>query len=370
MTHKGTKRRGRGEGSIYQRADGYWVGQVDAGYYLNGRRRYARVVRAKRVQVVAALDELRRQIADGFVPDRTRTVERYLTFWLDDVAADTVSESSLAEYRKRVKRVNDRIGQLRLGKLSTAHCQRLANDLAATYSAKTARTTMETLRSALRWAHHGGLIVRNPAEGVKVRGTVQAKIDDTLTAAEAEAVLAAAEGDLHAMAQLALVYGLRIGEILDLRWSDVDLRSGELTVRKAKTRAGERTLPLLDDTAAALRAQRARTPMRGPDAYVFPGETGGRLSPQNTRRRWSDLLAVAGVEHRCTSCGTERTCSTSVRRFHSSRHTAATLMLERGVDLEVVSAILGHANLGITSDTYARVRADAKRRALAKGSVS
>ena len=359
--------RGKGEGSIYRRADGYWVGAIEAGRYPNGGRRKLRVVRKRRQDVVAALDELRQQVTAGAVPDRTTSVARFLEFWLDEVAAGNVTASSLNEYRKRIRRVVPVIGDVKLHRLTTAHVQRLANQLTGTYpqSPKTVRTTLETLRSALRWAVHAGMIVRNPAEGVRVRSAPAPKIDDTLTADEARAVIAAADGtDLHALAYLALTYGMRQGELLDLRWRDIDFDAGTLDVRKSKTRAGVRTLPLTDEAARLLRAHRRLIPMRGPDGYVFPGRDGGRRSPQHTRTQWSQLLERAGIEHRCRNCGTDQPCSSTTRRFHSSRHTAATLLLESGVQLEVVSAILGHANIGITAATYARVRGDLMRRGL------
>jgi integrase len=366
--HK-NRRRGPGEGSIYRRADGYYVGAVEAGHYPNGKRRKVRVVRRRRGDVVAALDELRRTAAGGVVPDRTHTVASYLDWWLAEVAAGQVSPSSLAEYAKRVRRITPEIGTVRLAKLSTAHVQRLANRLAERYprSPKTRATTLDTLRQALRWATQAGMLVRNPAEGVTGPRTPVATVDDTLEAAEAHAVMAhamAAAPDLYPLVWLALTYGLRLGELLDLRWTDVDLTGRELHVRKSKTTAGVRTLPLIAEAVDVLRAHRARTEVLALDGYVFPTAVGTRRSPQRTRDHWSALLAAAGVQHRCRNCGSDERCSTHVRRFHVSRHTAATLLLERDVPLEVVSAILGHSSIGITADVYAKVRSDLKRRAL------
>lgn len=359
--------RGKGEGSVYKRADGYWVGQIEAGRDAHGKRRRARVVRKRKADALAALDDLRRQTRDGVIPDRTRTVATFLDFWLDEVIAGQVTASSLAEYRKRVARIVPSIGHVKLGKLTTPHVQALANDLADRYprGVKTRQTTLATLRQALRWAVAAGLIARNPAEHVSGPRTTAAKVDDALTADEAAAVLSAAAGDdLEALVWLALKYGLRLGELLDLRWSDVDLDRGELVVRQAKTRAGVRTLPIIPEAAAVLRSHRARSLVTGTDGYVFPTSVGTRRSPQRTREDWSRILAAAGVEHRCRNCGTSDPCSTAVRRFHASRHTAATLLLESGQPLEVVSAILGHSGIGVTADIYAKVRNDLKRRAL------
>jgi integrase len=362
------RRRGPGEGSIYRRADGYWVGAAEAGRYTNGKRRKVRVVRKRKRDVVAALDELRRQVSGGIVPDRTHTVATYLGWWLDEVAARQVSASSLTEYAKRVRRVIPQVGHVRLAKLSPAHVQALANHLADRYprSPKTRATTLETLRQALRWAAQTGMIARNPAEGITGPRTPIARVDDTLTAEEAHAVVAAGEGDaeLGAMWWLALTYGMRLGELLDLRWSDIT--DDELTVRQAKTRAGVRSLPLIAEAKRVLRQHRRQQKVHAIDGYVFPTSVGTRRLPQRTREHWNVLLRRAGVEHRCRNCGSGDRCSSSVRRFHVSRHTAATLLLEAGVELEVTSAILGHASIGITADIYAKVRSDLKRRGLAK----
>lgn len=363
--------RGKGEGSIYRRSDGYWVGQIEAGRDATGRRRRARVVRKYRADVVAALDELRQQTRDGIIPDRTRSVATFLEFWLDDVIAGQVTESSLAEYRKRVNRIIPTIGHVKLGKLTTPHVQALANDLAKRYprGVKTRSTTLATLRQALRWAVAAGLIARNPAEHVSGPRTTTARVDDALTADEADRVLSEAAGDdLEALVWLALKYGLRLGELLDLRWADIDLDAGELTVVKSKSRAGVRSLPLIPEADRVIRAHRKRSKVHHLDGYVFPNASGGRRSPQRTRDDWNRILDAAGIEHRCRNCESDDPCSSAVRRFHASRHTAATLLLESGVALEVVSAILGHANIGVTADIYAKVRSDLKRRALSGGS--
>jgi integrase len=358
--------RGKGEGSIYRRSDGYWVGAVEAGRYPNGRRRKVRVVRRYRADVLAALDDLRRQARQGVVPDQTRTTGEFLRWWLDTVVADTVSTSTRETYRYDIERAAPAIGRVKLGKLTSAHVQALAADLVERHprSSKTRSATLSVVRRALRYAVAAGMLASNPADAVSNPRTKTAKIDDVLTAAEAKAVIGAAEGtDMHGLVWLALTYGLRLGELLNLRWSDVDFDTEHLTVRRSKTAAGERTVPLLPEAVEVLKAHRRRSTVVSP--YVFPTGIGTQRTPQKTRDAWSDVLAKAGVEHKCRNCGSAETCSTHVRRFHASRHTAATLLLDRGVPLEIVSAILGHASLGITADIYARVSDDLKRRGLA-----
>jgi integrase len=359
--------RGKGEGSIYRRADGYWVGAVEAGRDpVTGRRRRLRIVRRYRRDVLAAIDELKRQAATGIVPDtRAQTAGQFFDWWLADVMAGQVAAESLAHYRNSVARVKPTIGHVRMSRLTVPHLQQTVAELHKRYSPRTVSVTMVTVRSALRWAVGAGLIASNPAEHVTMRGAAAAKVDDALTETEAKAVLAAADDDpLRPLWTLAVRYGLRQGELINLRWRDVDLQRDELTVYKSKTRAGERSMPLLNGVRRLLVEHQEAALRSGPDDLVFTADGGRPLSGTGVLRRWNVILERAGIEHRCSRCGTAKTCSTSIRRFHASRHTAATLLLGSGVALEVVSAILGHADISVTASIYARVRSDLKRQGL------
>ncbi len=356
--------RGKGEGSIFKMATGYWCGSVENGRYPTGGRRKARIVRRTRREVVAEIAKLKAQTQSA--ADHNRTVAGYLAFWLDEVIAGEVSADTLKEYRTRIARVTPVIGHHRLAKLNKAHVQQLAAVLAERYprSPRTRASTLVLLRSALRWAVPD-LIPHNPAEGVKGPKSAKGDVDDTLTASQAKAVLAAAE-DSHgeAMIWLAVTYGLRLGELLGLRWSDI--ADDELTVRRSTTKsdAGHRTVPLLPEAKAMLAKHRRSQRVTALDGAVFLSQHGRPASRTSAYRYWNAVLVKAGIPHLCRNCGSDEPCSTSIRRFHSSRHTAATLLLEAGVPLEVVSAILGHANIQITADIYAKVRADLKRKGL------
>lgn len=382
------KTRGKGEGTIFQRADGYWVAQLEAARCPGGHprrdgstcpggeRRRPAIVRRTKTQLLADLPEFRRKVAEGTVGARMR-VDPYLDFWLSDVVAYEVAASTLTEYTKQLARVRPMLGREWLHKLRKHHIQKLANQLTDRYAPKTRNGTLSTFKQALQWAVPD-YIPSNPAEHVRAPKKIVVKVDDTLTAAEAKAVQAAAVGDRYeALYWLALEYGLRIGELLGLGWADINVADwdgevtdgDELTVVEAKTESGVRTLPLIPDAKTQLAAHRRRTIASGrlPVGPVFVGPDGGKLKAQRVRGWYSDLLARAGIAHMCRNCRSDDPCSSNVRRFHSSRHTAATLLLEDGVPLEVVSAILGHANIGVTASIYAKVRADLKRKGLARG---
>ncbi|MGH9214908.1 MAG: tyrosine-type recombinase/integrase [Acidimicrobiales bacterium] len=369
-----TSRRGRGEGSVYQRADGRWVASVEAGLDRDGRRRRPRAVRRTKREALAALDELRRQADQGVTPERTQSVGEFLEWWLATVVPDTVKPSTVDGYERIVKLyIAPHVGRVKLAKLTPQHVKSMLRAMETDgLSPRTRQFARAVLRRALRWAEQNGLVLRNVAalvDGPRKTGT---KLDDTLDAAGAAAVIDAAAGDrLEALAVVVLRLGLRKGEALALRWDDIDLDAGTLIVRgtlkrrrrgglyvdTTKTDAGMRELPLVAGTAEALREHRRRQAERlalGPlwvdSGHVFTSATGTPLDPRNANRWWSAICERAGVGH---------------RRFHAARHTAATLLLDQGVPLEVVSAVLGHAGLAITADVYAKVGMDAKRRALA-----
>ena len=360
---------------MYRRADGRWVASVEAGVDRDGRRRRPRAVRRTKREALAALDELRRQSDQGVTPERTQSVGEFLEWWLASVVPDTVKPSTVDAYADIVRLyIAPHVGRVKLAKLTPQHVKSMLRAMEIDgLSPRTRQYARAVLRRALRWAEQHGLVLRNVAtlvDGPRQTGT---KLDDTLDAAGTAAVIDAVAGDrLEALAVVVLRLGLRKGEALALRWDNIDLAAGTLIVQgtlkrrkggglyvdTTKTDAGVRELPLVAGTAEALREHRRRQaaerlalgPLWVDSGHVFTSATGTPLDPRNANRWWSAICERAGVGH---------------RRFHAARHTAATLLLDQGVPLEVVSAVLGHAGLAITADVYAKVGMDAKRRALA-----
>jgi integrase len=223
-------------------------------------------------------------------------------------------------------------------------------------SPRTVALARTVLRRALTVAERRGKVARNVAALTEPPAKSSTKLDDALDADEAAAVLRAARGDrLEALAVLVLATGLRQGEALRLQWSEVNLTAGTLRVIESKTPSGVRTIALPDLVVAALKTHRRRqrdermaSEVWGDPNLVFATTVGTQLDRRNVLRWWHGLTTRAGVGR---------------RRFHASRHSAASLMLNAGVPLEVVSATLGHAGLAVTSDVYARVGEALQRQA-------
>src|SRR5215210_7519584 len=226
-------------------------------------------------------------------------------------------------------------------------------------SPTTVRYVLVVLRAALGRALKSGRVVRNVASLVDAPARATSDIRP-LSAEQMRAFLASVAGDrLEALYITAAALGLRQGELLALRWQDVDLEAGTLTVRhtlrqgtqdlgEPKTDRSLRTLRLGREVAGALRAHRTRQLQERLAAghrwrdggYVFASTVGTPLDGTNVTHRFRAALAAAGLPR---------------QRFHDLRHACATLLLENGEELGVVSRILGHSQIGTTANVYAHL---------------
>jgi integrase len=220
----------------------------------------------------------------------------------------------------------------------------------------------ETLHKALKQAVRWGYMTKNPADDVDAP-RVHTEEVHPLTRDEARRFLKVIRGDrLEALYVLALHTGLRQGELLALRWEDVDIEEKTLIVRRTitkdggklligstKTAKGRRTVKLTRDAAEALREHLTRQleeidglgDYYQPGGLVFATMKGTLLNPSNLRKRsFAPLLVRAGLPH---------------MTFHQLRHTAATILLLKNVNPKIVSEMLGHASIAITLDTYSHV---------------
>ena len=225
-------------------------------------------------------------------------------------------------------------------------------------SAKTVRNIHQIISSALKLAVEQRLIARNPADGCALP-KAEHKEMQTLPVEQLTSFLREAkDSGVFALYYIDLTTGLRRGELLGLKWSDIDLEKGDLRVQRQigridgkiiemplKTKNAYRTLPLSADAISVLMQQRRKT---GNSEWVFPSPTGGPMSPDSVLHMLHRVLKRAGLPK---------------VRFHDLRHTFATLALQNGVDIKTVSGMLGHFSAGFTLDTYAHVTTSAKHEA-------
>jgi integrase len=317
-----------------------------------------RVTGRKQSDVLAKMRVIQGDKDNGLPAGASVTVAQWLTNWGETIVPLQVSADTAKDYRRVVKDyIVPHIGTIRLRALEPKHVEAMMAALAARGLAPgTVRKARKILRRALGEAEKRGDVSRNAAALAAGSKTAPVKLDDSMDADDANTILRAASDDrLGAMASLILGVGVRRGEVIALRWSDIDIDAATLTVRKAKTDAGVRTIAIPAFALAALKAHRRRqreervAAKRWTDSgMVFTRIDGRPLSGSVAYHWWAALCTKAGVP-RC--------------RFHATRHTAATLMLNDGVPLEVVSATLGHAGIAITADVYAKVRPKLQKQA-------
>jgi integrase len=356
-------RRGNGEGTISRRKDGRWEGR----YYVpteDGPKR--KVIYGKtRAEVSEKLTKALSDRANGIVYDNENiTIGEYLDVWLKRSVYGSVRQST---YDRDTNLVNNHIkpvlGSLKLKKLNSAHVQNFyRNRLDTGLSASTVRKIHDILRRGLAEAVDWHLTQRNVADVVKPPRPVPKEIVALSTDETRRLLDAAAEDRLEALYVLAVHTGMRQGEMLALRWQDVDIENAVLSVRRTLTRRGgkvafgepktkksRRSIRLTPQAVDALRAHLERQ-LRDMEilgdhyqdqGLIFTTDTGAPINPSNLRQRsFTPLLKRVGLPH---------------MRFHDLRHTCATLLLSRGVHPKFVQELLGHATIAITLDTYSHV---------------
>jgi len=308
-------------------------------------------------------------VADGtYVAPDPQTLGEWIERWLVTIAPK-VRSSTLRDYRVGLGRVSDRLGHVRLQALRPLDIEELYASLleeghryGGGLAPKTVRNVHIALRRSLADAERFGLVQRNVAALVKPPVPVRAELA-TWDATDMRTFLASVEDDRNAPAyRLLATTGMRRGEALGLRWADVNLDAGRVTINRSltvvdselvwsppKTARSRRSVSLDPVTVATLKAHRRRQldeRVAAGDAWddsdlLFCDQMGGPLHPDRFTRAFGSAARRAGVKQ---------------IRLHDLRHTWATLALQAGIHPKVVSERLGHATTGITLDIYSHVQ--------------
>jgi integrase len=362
------RRRGHGEGSVVQRADGRWQVQVDLGRGVDGRRRRKYAYAATQADAIDKLRRLGVRALDGqLLSTSSPTVAAFLQDWFR-TNQETWRLSTRRGYEGAIALyLVPTFGPLRLEQLSPQVIQRWLVQHKTEHGARRRIVLAHAvLRSALSEARRLQLVTINAAELVKVpRPAKTSTILPLDVEAAGKFLEVAAKHRLGALFSVALACGLRLGEATGLRWEDVDLETGELRIRQQlqavgkklvvqelKTDKSRRTLALPHVCVAALRGSRKEqleARLKGGQDWKDTGfvftighrgkgrQLGTPLHPRNVLRILHRLLAEAGLPR---------------ARFHDLRHSAASLLIAAGVELVEVSMLLGHSELRVTADLY------------------
>lgn len=424
----GTRRR-NGESSCYLGADGRWHGRVSVGLKSDGspdRRHVSAKDQETVLEKIKKLSALR-DTGKAVPPGRVPTVAEWMRTWLDTIAPRTAQPSTVNEiYRPKVERwIIPMLGRHRLDRLLPEHLDEFYTACAAAgLSTKSVLLLHQIITRALKMALRREKVQRNVATLIDAPTHRDAEIEP-LSEAEARALLDSARSLRNgARWSVALALGLRQNEALGMRWGCIDLKAGTVRVfqikrsryrhgctnpaacgaehhrrpcknpctrhsrcpapcakgctlharfcpqrsggdwaftqpKSGKARTVVIPLPLLTLLIDARRLQEQEKTATGTDwtewDLCFPDADGNPQEPRDDWAQWKELCKKAGVRE---------------ARLHDARHTAATLLLEQGVDIRVVQEILGHSTLAVTkkythvTHRLARDAADRMARAL------
>jgi integrase len=382
-------RRGNGEGSVFQRKDGRWTAIIDLGY-RDGKRYRKSVYGTTRKEVS---DELTRQLRSQQLglpvgPGRL-TVEGWLKKWLEQQQPPCTKPKTYTAYENHVRiHLVPALGIRPLLKLQPQDVREFMRSKAeAGFAPTSIRDFRATLRAALNVAVHDGLIARNVAMLAKPP-RLEKPERRVFTLEEARRFLEVVKGHrLEAIFTVALALGMREGEILGLRWQDLDLIAGRLQVacslqrvkmpreKKSKLvllspkseKSSRLISPLPQITMLALQAHRMRQEQERiacganwhDTGMVFTTGIGTMLDPRNMVRSFYAILNTPDPSDPEPDRKKKRKLLPRLR-FHDLRHSAATLLLAQGVHPRYIMELLGHSSITVTMNTYGHVLEEMK----------
>ena len=369
------KRRANGEGNIRKRKDGRWEGRYTVGHDPETGKAIIKNVLGKTQAEVK--EKLKKAIEENVGIDygraKTYTVGSWLEVWMENYARVKLRPSTFKTSQGFLKNhIKPQIGGIPLANLTSLDLQRFYKRLLDSgrvdrieakkkpkgLAPKTVRNIHQMIGSAYNLAMEQKLVSRNPTQGCALP-KVEHKEMKTLTADQLSTFFhEAKDSGVYELYYLDLATGLRRGELLGLKWTDVDLDRGVLKIQRAvsrqnskvveaplKTKNAYRTLPLSADVISVLKMQKCKV---GNSEWVFPSPTGGPMSPDSVLHMLQRVLKRADLPR---------------IRFHDLRHTFATHALTSGVDAKTLSGILGHTNASFTLDTYTHVTSDMQKQA-------
>lgn len=369
-------KRSNGEGTIYKRKDGRWCG---AYYDEQYNRRY---VYGKTQSAVKK--ELKEKQESGTIKHKPYTLESWVLEFLEKYKSNelkiTTYNSYMLLYRKHI--LNSKLGNMKLDNVKASHLQQFYNDkIKEGYSSKTVRSMEVVINSALDKAFKLRIIKENPNlfTTIPKKKKYEAKV---LTLEEVERILNEAKKEkIYPIVVTTLYTGLRKGEVMALKWDNVDFLERKIYVKNSlcrvveeipdekgcrratyqilepKTKKSVRTIPMLDEVYEALLEQKRRQGIdkeKNKDIYddqgfVFADEVGNYLAQRQFMTHYHDFL--------------EKYAITNIR-FHDLRHTFATLLIESDISIKIVQELLGHSNISTSMDIYTHVSDKKKEQAI------
>nr|WP_325186604.1 site-specific integrase [uncultured Oscillibacter sp.] len=337
---------------------------------MTGKAIYKNVLGKTQAEVKEKLKAAIEKSAVRTVSMEHYTVGQWLDTWMENYAKLQVRASSYKTYQRFISNhIKPTLGDMPLEKLTAMDLQRLYKHLLESgrvectesrnkpkgLSVKTVRNINQMISSALNCAVEQRLIPSNPTKGCALPKLEKKEMKILPSESLGTFFEEARRSGVFELYYIDLATGLRRGELLGLKWNDIDLSKGIIHVRRQvfrqngkvveaplKTKNSYRNIAVGADTAKVLKG------MEQKDEYVFPSPYGGPMSPDSVLHMLQRVLKRAGLER---------------IRFHDLRHTFSVLALQNGVDVKTLSSMLGHYSAGFTLDTYAHVTTSMQKQA-------
>lgn len=372
------KKRGQNEGSIRKRPDGTWEARVTIGIMADGKQKQKSLYGKTRQEVNIKMTDLLNNLQKGLITNPTEmTLAEWLDFYMMEYKKQFVKPATYNNYTIKVKNhIKPAIGHYKLKALRQDIIQKFINSLSDKGLAPaTVEAIFKLLHNALETAVDDGLIVRNVANRVRLPKVPKPKIEAFTVAQQRAFEEKAKETYMGDMYIFDLCTGMRLGELLGLKWGDIDFEKDQLHIKRTifkakdpdnpedswhlnfgppKTPASQRTIPLhqtamklLADVFAQQEINKATAGAACEDNdLVFCTKLGRPQDPTNMRRTFYRICDKAGI---------------SGLHPHCLRHTFATRGVDAKVDVRVMQSFLGHANIQETVNTYTHIQADTAR---------
>ena len=365
-----------GDGSVFQRKDGRWEGRLVVGYKENGYAKTKSVTAPTKTECEERLKKLREEVgrrSERIKPDML--FGDWIDFWYQNFSKPKLRPTTQACYEGRIyTHIIPQIGQIPLNKLTQNELQQFyarlkkggrkkhVEKFGEGLSDRMVRSCHTTCRTALEKAVTEGLIRINPAVGCKLPPK-KAKGMQVLTPAEIVRFLTQAkEEGYYEIFLLELTTGMRRGEILALKWRDLNLATGELHIARQVIRVQGETMVSQPKTKSSL-----RTVILAPDMVEILAElkqtvTGEWIFPSPVNE--GQPRNPCALYHRFQTILKRANCKRV--RFHDLRHTFATMAIENGMDIKTLSAMIGHVSAETTLNIYSHITDTMQQQAAVK----
>ncbi len=361
-------KRSNAEGSIYRRKDGKWVGALTIGFDTNGKQKrkyyYGKTKKEVQEKLVKAL-HLQQKGQLTLKSLENITIAEWLDTWLIDYKQNAVKPRTFLSYQNTIELyINPLLGNTQLKNLTTNQIQKAVNELSLKVSPRTIQYSITILRQALKQALLEGYIFSNPALHISLPRSVTGQIR-ALNKQEVEKVFAVIENPIHYVIYFTLLStGIRRGELLALKWRDINLKKRTVSIRGAvtknehgkwvvdtpKTQSSIRSFSISTELSSILKKHQIEQNKQILQAgslynnqdFIYCKDNGERYNPDHITRRYKKYCKKVGIDS----------------NLHELRHTFATFALQSGMDITTVSKMLGHQNVTTTLNTYSHLLPD------------